>query len=53
MWGFFFLGIAIGIIICEVCEGLSKKAQNRIKEIENELLLVEINKLKEQIEKQN
>ena len=53
MWGILFLGIAIGIIFCEVCETISKKANKKIKEVENDLILEEINKLKEQVEKQN
>ena len=52
MWETLFLGIALGIIFCELCETISKKANKKLKEVENDLLLEEINKLKEQVEKQ-
>lgn len=53
MWGIFFLGIAIGISFCEFCESISKRTLKKIKIMEDELLLIEINKLKEQVEKSN
>tara|TARA_R110000796_G_scaffold7331_6_gene25194 strand:+ start:1868 stop:2029 length:162 start_codon:yes stop_codon:yes gene_type:complete len=53
MWGIFLLGFAVGIIFCEVCEFCVKKSNESLKKIENELLVGELNKLKEQIEKQN
>ena len=53
MWGIFFLGFAFGIIFCEACEYCVRKSNEGLKKIENELLVEELNKLKEQIEKQN
>ena len=53
MWGIFFLGFAIGVIFCEGCEYCVKKANQKLKKVENELLVEDLNKLKEQIEKQN
>tara|TARA_R110000851_G_scaffold4609_3_gene18733 strand:+ start:529 stop:690 length:162 start_codon:yes stop_codon:yes gene_type:complete len=53
MWGIFLLGFAFGIVFCEACEFCVKKSNENLKKIENELLVGELNKLKEQIEKQN
>lgn len=50
---YFLLGFAVGIIFCEGCEYFVKKSKDKLKKIENELLVEELNKLKEQIEKQN
>jgi uncharacterized membrane-anchored protein YhcB (DUF1043 family) len=52
MWEFM-LGLAFGIIVCEVFEKYTQKAKDKIKKVENDILVEELNKLKEQIEKQN
>jgi len=49
----YFLGFAFGVIFCELCEYCVKKSNEGLKKVENELLVAELNKLKEQIEKQN
>lgn len=50
---YFLLGFAFGVIFCEGCEYLVKKSKDKLKKVENELLVEDLNKLKEQIEKQN
>jgi hypothetical protein len=50
---YFLLGFAFGIIFCECCEYLVKKSNEKLKKVENDLLVEDLNKLKEQIEKQN
>jgi|EP01044_Picomonas_judraskeda_P002216 hypothetical protein len=49
----FLLGFAFGVIFCEFCEYCVKKSNEKLKEIERGLLVEDLNKLKEQIEKQN
>ena len=49
----FFLGFAFGVIFCELVLFVKRLELRGLKKVENELLVGELNKLKEQIEKQN